>query len=258
KIEELADRSGVETVGLTRKNREQLEQILGQHQGYHLEELNAQGKGAVIIKDGDAGLLELMGSGTLDDIVITPDMPFGEVRKIDAQLEQAYLDREVVPPSMFPVAKSELDNPWTDRGAYDKFTDGFFHLFNSIPSQTLNRQPFFQQAFGNKVAQIYNFGDDTTRALLDDMMGENQSLRIAVDVGRRKLFRDLGIDDYMKPFNSTKKSPAPVLEGADDVPFEVYEEAVASGKYDQIPIAGTDDSFITMQFIDAMRESGAQ
>ena len=244
-------------VGMTHRSRGDLEAALNELRGYNLDELEATGRAGVVTRNGNDDLRNLLGSRELDDIRIEPDMPYAQVRAIDEQLEVAFDSRGVEPPQNWPVPKGELEPPTVT--LRNKVTDEFFRWFNSIPSQTLNRQPFFQQAFGVKIAEVYYYGDSELRGAIDELRGMNESFDIAMGVGERKLFRDLDVPGNQPAQDVIRRRPDDAVQvDPSETPMAVYEEAVQRGMYDRIPLANDPEGYATAALSEAILDAGAQ
>jgi len=244
-------------VGMTHRSRGDLEAALNELRGYNLDELEAAGRSGVVTRQGNDDLRGLLGSRELDDIKIEKDMPFAEARVIDKKLETAFDSRGVEPPQNWPVAKGELE----DAGAKtlrNKVTDEFFRWFNSIPSQTLNRQPFFQQSFGVKVAEVYYYGDSELRGAIDELRAMNESFDIAMGVGERKLFRDLDVPGNQPAQDVIRRRPETIEVDSSETPLAVYEELVQRGMYDRIPLADDPEGYATAALGEAILDAGGQ
>ena len=248
-------------VGKSKALRAELEAILHDARGFDINAADKAGRAGIVTTEGNEDLRKLMGERKLDDIDMTDDMPIEQIRAIDEKLKEAYESRGVTPPAWVPVSAEEL-HPQAFGTAYSKKVDSFFHLFNAAPSRMLNRQPYFAQQFGNKIAQVYLYGDSEMRAAIDSMRKSNKSFSIAMDVGQRKLFKDLAISKYPGAFDSKKSTPNEIameksLEaGVNDVPtpIEALGDSRDAGDYNSIPIEG--GGFTTNQYSIWMNEQG--
>ena len=255
----MVDAAGGDTdvlVGMTHRSRADLEAALNELRGYNLDELEEAGRVGVVTREGNDDLRGLLGSRELDDIKIEKDMPFAEVRDIDQKLETAFDSRGVEPPQNWPVARGELDDPGA-KTLRNKVTDEFFRWFNSIPSQTLNRQPFFQQSFGVKVAEVYYYGDSEIRGAIDELRAMNESFDIAMGVGERKLFRDLDVPGNQPAQDVIRRRAEAIEVDPSETPLAVYEELVQRGMYDRIPLVDDPDGHATAALADALLDAGA-
>ncbi|RLA61003.1 MAG: hypothetical protein DRQ89_12030 [Epsilonproteobacteria bacterium] len=230
--------------------RKEAEGLLNEVRGYDLDELEKTGRSAVVTREGNSDLVDFVANKTLDDITISDDMPFSQVRAIDKQLEEAFVGREVEPPDAWPVPEGDL-NP--DRpGGWSELTGTVFHFLNGVPSTTLNRSPFFQQSFGSKVAEAYFYGDSGLRSAIDEFAAANPSFKITFDLGKRKVFRDNSVNKFPKPFDQADRMPAPQVEFD---PGAAYADAIEQGMYDRIPLMNDPDSYITLQLFDGFENS---
>ena len=221
--------------------------------GYRIEDLDELGHAAWVLEPGDPDLIRLLGTGELDDIKINKEMTHGQVRDLDAQIEAAYLNRGVQPPEHWAFPEGSLDAK--DKNLYRKASDGFFHWMNSVPSKAFNRHPFFQQVFGEKLADMYFHGTPAFRKSLDDMIAKEPSLRNAFGVGARKYLRDRGIKKFPKAFEAApSRLPDSVL---DEMAAASMDDAYDQGFYDRIPLQNDPDGFITAALIEAMEQVGA-
>ena len=242
-------------VGMTHRSRADLEAALNELRGYNLDELEETGRAAVVTRQGDDDWRRFLGDRELDDMKIDNDMPYDETRKLDEKLEEAFNSREVEPPENWPVAKGELDDP-NQASFRNRATDGFFHWFNAIPSNVLNRQPYFQQQFGRKMAEAYYYGDSGMRTAIDEFASMNESFKITFDVGQRQVFRDLRANKWPEPFDAIKRRPETQFVDPSETPMAVYEEAVQRGSYDRVPLQGDPEGFVTEALMRSMQREG--
>ena len=246
------------TIGLSHRSRADLEAALNEARGYNLDELHAEHRAAVVTREGNPELRSLIGNQQLDDMAITPEMPYHEIRAFDQKLEAAYASRNVEPPPTWPVAKGELDDAAGGSFRNEK-TDLFFKWFNQVPSKLLNRQPFFQQSFGAKLAESYYYGDTKLRNALDEVMAQNPSLRVAFDVGSRKVYRDFGVTKMPRAFDGLDLNEVRKIDNIIDEtapPMSLYQDAVDDGRYDRIPLQNDPEEFVTAALTEALRQVG--
>ena len=236
--------------GTSGASRNEIEALLNETRGYNLDELTANGDAAYVTDAGNSDLRNLVATRQLDDITITDDMPFDQVRDIDAKLQAAFENRGVEPPKSWAVSNAELEPP--SKNMYNTAVDNFFYWMNAVPSQQLNRQPFFQQSFGKKVAETYWFGDVQMREAIDALRAESRSFGIAFDVGMRQVRRNLGLQKMPKPFKRAADDGPTVSQLSADPtnPAELYHESLLSGAYDRIPLADDPDGFVSGVFYD--------
>ena len=259
-ITRLANGDQTSIVGLSHRSRADLEAALNSARGYDLDALAEAKRAAVVTVPGNADLRKLIADKQLDDILIEPEMPFHQVRAMDQQLEAAFTSRGVNPPENWPVARGELTDPLADT-LRNNATDTFFKWFNQIPSKKLNRQPFFQQAFGAKLAEAYYYGDSKLRKALDEVMTQNPSLRVAFDVGKRKTFRDLGVNRFPKAFDGLNRDEARKIDNYLELeapPQQMYNDAVDDGRYDMIPLSNDPSGMVTVALMEALEQAGVQ
>ena len=237
--------------GGTRKlSRPQLEKTLHETRGFDLNLAEKQQRAAIVIKEGDANLRQLIGNREFEDIRFLDDMAFEEVRSLDGRLKRYYEDNGVEPPQAVPISEGEMMSA-DQRSLYNQAADRIFHFLNGVPSRKLNRQPFFQQKFGEKVAQMYMYGDGEMRAAIDNMRRANKSFNAAYEVGERVLFRQTGLSKMPPAWKSGK-----VQQGT--MPVRItYDDAMEAGMYDVVPLGqGGSEGHITSQFFEWMNEQG--
>ncbi|MEN8233786.1 MAG: hypothetical protein ABFR89_02545 [Actinomycetota bacterium] len=239
-------------VGHRAGSRADAEALLNEVRGYDLDELEQTQRAAHVTREGNSELINLVGSKQLDDITITPDMTLQEVKAARKKVEKAYESRGVEAPAQWPISTAEMDHAKPGAlSAAKAAPDLFFKWFNGVPSKLLNRQPFFQQAYGAKLAEAYYFGDSALRASLDEFMEVNPSFKVTFDLGKRKIFKDMGTSKFPKAFDPIDMPGVPKA-----TPEELYEEAMKAGKYDRIPLAGDPEGFVTEALVDALKQIG--
>ena len=72
----------------------------------------------------------LSGEGTLDDISLSPDQKFSEIRSIDPVLQDAFANRGVQFRAQVQVPSDELIRPINPKNGYQVTMDKFFEMFN--------------------------------------------------------------------------------------------------------------------------------
>ena len=233
----------------TAATRLDLEVALNDARGFDVDELNEIGKAAQVIDPGSKEINDLVANRKHGNISLDEELPFDSLRQLDNQWEELYEGLGVEPPPFIPAADSELMR--MEGSTYNKVTDKLFYWLNSVPSTKLNRQPFFQQAFGNKLAQVYYFGDTDMRNAIDQLVESNRSMANAYRIGQRKLFKDFGIGKMPKPFNKWDRGGGDLPQ---PTPSEIYADAVGAGMYDEIPLEG--GGHLTPQWVQLMKDVG--
>ena len=239
--------------GQSKATRGQLKELLNEVRGYDLDELEATKRAAFVTQEGNADIRTFIHTRKLDDITITDDMPFGAVREIDSQLEAAFASRGVKTPEYWPVPANEMESGSV--GLYNKAVDTFFEWFNAVPSKTLNRQPFFNQAYGARLALDYFYGTSEFRKAMDMKAASNQDFAQTLAVGRRKVFRDKGVTKNPPPFERVDDYEwDPVRQLGEPGGGELYDEAIQSGLYDRMPLANDPEAFVSQAIFDALEQ----
>jgi len=243
--------------GKSGASRAELKELLNEVRGYDLDHLDATEASAFVTREGNSDLRTFIHTRQLDDITITDDMPIESVRAIDKKLEQAYLNRGVDAPEFWPVPRNEMEA--NTPGLYNKVVDTFFEWFNAVPSQVLNRQPFFNQAYGSRLASAYFYGDSNMRAAIDKMRATNPDFADTFDVGQRKLFRDLGVSKNPQPFeNVDTYRYDPAVGIPEPTSGERYAAAVSEGRYDRIPLSGDPEAYVSHALFEALEQLDVQ
>ena len=257
--------------GKSKITRKDLEALYNELKGFDLDALDKEGRAAFVTKAGNEDLVGLLANGTLDDIALSPEMPYKEIRAIDAQLQAAFESRGAVAPRNWAVAKGEVKRMGGEglMSTYNNVTDQAFLWLNGIPSKVLNRQPFFQQAFGRRLAEAYYFGDSSLRASIDEFAAINPAFQTTMDLGRTHVFREYGVSSYPKPFEpSTIKVdnlddlvPRNLLDDnlsdVDGIPFSSFEDDVERGLYNVIPFR-SGEGHVTNKFFELIEDGGGQ
>ena len=250
-LEEIRLEFGEDAVtGYSGKNLGTLQARLDSLRGYEIDELNRTKRAAFVTEGGNEELVGLLGTGKLDDIAISKDMPIGAVRRLDGQLEEAYSTRAATPPEhwSFPEGVLDGESPHMTKRA----SDTFFRLFNAVPSKKLNRSPYFQQNFGRKVAEAYFYGNSDLRHALDEMIDSESGFRNAFDVGARMVLKEHDLKRFPKAWNGAPERMP--LEQRRQMASDSYTDAFEHGDYDRVPLVNDPDGFVTKSLIDALNQ----
>jgi len=243
--------------GKSGASRAELKTILTEVRGYDLDELEKAKRAAFVTDEGNSEIRAFIHTRELDDMVISDDMSYGAVRELDAQLEAAFVNRGVQPPDYWPVPKTEMEQGAP--GLYNKAVDTFFEWFNAVPSKVLNRQPFFNQSYGARLALDYMYGTSEFRQAMDAKAASSQDFANTLAVGQRKIFRDKGITKYPPAFERVDDYTwDPVRQLGEPDSAARYDEAIQAGHYDRVPLTNDPEAFVSQALFDALEQIGTE